>query len=314
MSRPMSMSKLNEAIGAGAAFPLIDDFIFQSYFDSTLLQKAIVVNDTTNSIASSTMRDKPIRGVGIALLPVSQTPIAVLPVSDSGNAATSSAVVIRPGEVYYPGTAFRALKYGLPYGWLGGGAVYMVILRENMGDVFITGGSPEIIYHRIRLPVWAITDNPTAPAANWPSRFPWNQAKNSSTQDQSGAPFLAPTPTRTLFRVRKANLGAGGVLRWIGWQTEDLDATNITQATLDQNGVPTYDTFATSASAVEIGVPAMAASGFQMGAVAPAEFPIITQDSNTLRIAGDKGTVALVDMTGAIGNANFVDIVRYGVL
>jgi hypothetical protein len=307
MSRILD-SNIIGALKAGAAFALTDNFIFQSYFDSTLLETAIVPNNSQgNGIASSTFRDRPVAGVGIALLPMSQTPIAVLPVSLTGDAASQAAVVLKPGEVYYPGSTFRSLKYGVPYGWLGGGTVYMVILRENIGDVSATG-SPEMIVHRQRMIVRDGTYNPASLPKNWPARFPWINATNNLAQAQQGAPFLAPQFTRVALRLRVTNLAAQGVVRLFVAGTEDFDEQNTAQ-----DAVSAYDAPTTSGMFYDNFFPVISPSGAQVGGLDLSEFPVTVIGKDFIPPGGDAATAVMLDMTGNTAG-NPIDVIRYGTL
>jgi hypothetical protein len=306
------MSRLDplvrNALASGAAFALAENFIFQSYFDSTLLEKALVPNNLNgNGIASSTLVKRPVSGVGILLLPMSQTPVAVLPVSASGNAATQSAVVLKPGEVYYPGTAFTALEYGVPYGWLGGGVAYIVVLKDMLGDVS-AAGSPEIIVQRQRMLIQAGNYDPATLPENWPARFPWLSAVNANAQAQQGAPFLAPSFTRTSFRLRIASLQAQGTVRLIVSGSEDFD-----QGYTAAGAATSYDAATTSGTFYDIAFQSFTASGAQVGGVALAEFPIQVLDKYSSLPGGDSASALLVDLAANVAGT-YVDVVRYGTL
>jgi hypothetical protein len=307
MTRALGSSFIADAIRRGTAIQLVDNFPLQSYFDSTLLSAAIIPSSANgNGIASSTLRNRPHEGIGIALLPTSQAPLAIVPTMESG-ASAGAAVVLKPGEVYYPGAPFKALQYGLPFGWLGGGLVHLLILRENFGDVLFTG-NPEVVIQRQRMPVRAPASNPASIAPNWPLTFPWLNAINNLGGSQPGAAVFSVTPTRIALRLRSAPPGAGGVLRLFSWATDDFDAQNTA---LDV--ASTYDALGTSASILDVAFPSVTASAFQVGGVTVAEFPLVMYTANALRCGGPSAVVALVDIGSVYANA-YVDIVRYGVL
>ncbi len=299
-----------DAVKLGAAIPLRKVFNFQSFFSSTLLEQGILVANPAEPLIASTVGNdgvQPLAGVGFALHPASQTVVGVLP----RLGGSASVVTLKPGQVYYPGVPFEGFTWGLPVGWLGGGAALLYLLREKVAETFWTG-APEVIFHRARFKTFAITDNPAAGAAganaNWPVRFPWPNAISgvpTPAVPQTLGPQIGMVPTKFVLRLRLATLIAAAKLRLIWNQTEDFD--------LQSDGV-TYDAFSTSGSFVEVTFDPFAASGFQIGGVASAEFPIQTVDDKISRIGGDPGTLFLVSMDGNIATGSLIDIVRYGLV
>lgn len=278
-------------------------FLYQSYFDDTLAGQALLTQDQSSPIVSSTAKSEAVTGYGVGLHPSSQTPIAIQ-FSVGGQPATGQPMFLRPGQVVRPfglpggsSGAFSGFTWGLPFGWLGGGLATLVILGSPDAAVEWNQDSPEIIFQRLRLRIVASGSLPAAAPKNWPMRFPWPQAlRGADSALQKGQPVLSITPTRTLMRLRLATLAAPATMRMLFHETNDFD--------LDSAGA----VIATQASALDITWGTWASFG--AGNLAT-QYPIVSLDDTGWRLAADDGGVVLAS-TDASLQGQYVDIVRYG--
>lgn len=281
-------------------------FAVQSYFDSTKQQKAIMAQTPNSPIVPSTISKAQIKCYGVALHPLSEVPVAV-----TFTGGPSATYVLKPGETLKPrGPAagpYSGFDWGLPYGWLGGGFANLLALGSPDADVvFPDAGGTEVIFHRMRLQILADVNPPIAASAtpNWPSHFPWaNAYRNDGTNDiaQKGQPIITVTPTRTLLRLRIANLGAPASMRIVWSSTDDFDLGGDTGATLTTNEYSTYDV-------------QWPANFNQSGVAATSQgYPTIFLNGPELNIGGDSAIAQLLDISSAGNLANqFVDVIRYG--
>lgn len=290
-------------------------FPYQSYFDSTSLEKAILTQSTNEPIVGSTLRQEQIPGYALALSPNSQAPVAVQPLV-GGSSAASQAVILRPGQIYRPHGKpdgfqgnFSGFRWGLPFGWLGGGVVTLYVLPSADAKVDWPGVSPEIIFHRQRMQILAPASVAAAASKNWPMRFPWTQAsRGASAISQAGAAIIGiAEPTRITMSLVLTALPTASDMRIVFQETNDFD--------LDSTGA----VIATQARFVDYTWGTYAASGIT-GNLNTA-YPVFDLTGPAARLAADDGGVALVDMTpgvtaGAPGliTGQYVDIVRYGKL
>lgn len=203
------------------AYEVSQTFIYQSYFDDDLAERAILPQPANQPIVPSTKNEKPIAtaGYGVALHPSSETPVAIQ-FDTGGQQGRSATYRLKPGEVLYPfgrpdgkghNGQFSSFSWGLPFGWLGGGSANLIILRTADARVNWPSDHNEIVYHRIRLliqpDVAALNALATANfyngPLNWPQRFPWPAARSGlNTLSQRGQPALAVTPTRTAMALQ----------------------------------------------------------------------------------------------------------------
>ncbi len=306
----------NSLIGVAdaPAVELSNTFKFQSYFDSTLLQRALIQQPQNSQIVPSTM-SQPVQlsGYGIGLHPSSETPIAIQ--FGTGDQQGGSQVyrivpgqVIRPFGVPLSGQpgSFSSFQWGLPFGWLGGGSALLVILRTPDAQVN-WNSAPEIVFHRQRskiltpatLPDPAVT---TTFPFNWPKRFPWSQAifsnsTNTTSLTQRGAAALAVSPTRVAMRLRLSTLAAAADMRCIFYGTNDFDLDSAgAVVTTDQGYVDmTWGTTAVLAGSVNL----------------TAQYQTQVLTGQLERFAADDGAVILVSDNATI-QGQYVDIVRYG--
>ena len=231
MSRLSALpSPINDMVARGAALSIPHRFDWQSYLDTALLQNAILPSQITQNRILIPPGQKAINdqthGVGFALHPSSECPVAVMPHQSRGG-SNNAAVVLKPGQIYYPGGEFAGFDWGLPYGWLGGGLAQLIVLCERTSDLFWTN-DPEMLFHRQTMPVHETTDVIAALSPNWPLRFPWPNAVGSGLVSQGDQPTLVVQPTKTILRLRKASIPANTTLRLVWSSTQDFDYTGGT--------------------------------------------------------------------------------------
>lgn len=315
MSRPLSSF---EAVAKGAAArsptPLMPDvaspaqeisrsFVPQSYFDSTLLEKALLAQPQNQSIVASTKKEEQISGYAIGLHPSSETPVAIS-FKVGGQRSSSSPIILKPGQIVRPhgqpeggkvSGSFSGFTWGLPFGWLGGGVARLMVFSTPDAHAYWLG-NPEVVFHRQRMKVLDPTGVSSVPF-NWPIRFPWTQALQGSTPvPQKGQPGVVIEPTRVLLRLRATALSGPATMRLLIRNTQTFD--------LDSSGSTTGDT-----SFIDVTWPQFTAT---TGALGAAAFPVIEAPSELIRIGADDGGIQAVDLSGgSLANA-YVDVVRFG--
>jgi hypothetical protein len=291
-------------------------FKFQSYFDSTNLQNATQQQNPNEPIVFSTIDEKTIPGYAVGLHPSSQTPIAI-ELRVGAQQSSSHAYTLKPGQILRPhglpkGSpfgGFSGIRWGLPFGWLGGGFAKLLVFSTPDADV-LWPGDAEVIFQRQRIKIVGPASVPTLAVAgasnlNWPMRFPWPHemsVQGANTLQQTGLPNLSiTTPTKIEMRLRLNPLAAASAMRVLFFQTNDLDAkTGNTD-------------LGTDVSFQDIVWPAFQNPGAAVG-VGAAPFPVMEINSGPIvRIAADDGGIVLMDLTagGTLTN-KFVDVVRYG--
>lgn len=280
----------------------------QSYFDSTLLEKAILTQNPADPIVASTKNEIQMNGYGIGLHPSSETPVAVqLKVGNKTDA--SSPLILKPGQVYFPsgrqkGHAFGGLSYGLPFGWLGGGLATLVVFQTPDADVKWDANT-EVIFHSFRAIVMQPSEVTADAPKNWPTRFPWGQAlRGSGSIPQKGSPVLSVQPTRTMMVLRNiAELGAPRTMRVVFQGTDDVNR--------DSNSVVVL----TSPLFSEVTWPSFAALGASGNLTAAC--PALMLGELFSRVAANNGGIRLINSIEEVDtglDGAYVDIVRYGVL
>lgn len=294
------------------AVQISQKFQFQSYFDSNLLQNALLNQPQNEPIVPSTRSPVvQLSGYGVGLHPSSQAPIAIT--FDTGaQQGASQALRLTPGQMVRPyGSphgkpgAFSGFRFGLPFGWLGGGSVSLLVLRTPDAQVAWQNG-PEIIFHRMRMPVYQPGQEPigTSLPYNWPLRFPWpkgfyGQSGLASPIAQQGQPALAVSPTRTAMMLRVPTLENPADFRcvFIGSNDFGLDL-NGTVITTDAASVDiTFGNFAQTAGAIFTQYPTQMFTG------------------QLERFAADDGALLVINNSGnAELDGAFLDCVRYGKL
>lgn len=284
-------------------------FDFQSYFDDTLLQQALLEQTRNAQIVESTAKTEQISGYAIANAPWSQTPVSVQ-FNVGGQPTTSDPLVLMPGQIERPHGLPRGMKdgnfsgftWGLPFGWLGGGLATIVVFQSPDSDVAWPGNA-EVIFHRQRMRILAPASVATTAPKNWPLRFPWvNALRGSGSIPQNGSPQMSiAEPTRVLMSLRMTALAAPADMRILFHESSDFD--------LDSAGA----VIATNARFVDTTWGTYAASGI-VGNLNTA-YPIMTFDGGPLnRLGCDLGGVQLVDLSGGTLAGQYVDVVRYGKL
>jgi hypothetical protein len=284
-------------------------FQFQSYYDSTLLQKAILPQAVNEPIVGSTLQKSNIGGYTFGLHPSSQTPVAIQPLV-GGQGASPQAIILSPGQIYRPygrpgdvAGNFTGFNWGLPFGWLGGGIATLYVFPSPDADAAWTG-HPEVLFHRQRIAIKQPGDLAGLGAAplNWPLRFAWpNAVSGTNSVPQGGQAAISITdPTRVILSLRTNSLGAPADMRVI-WQSDndfDLDSTGAVILTTPRFVTTTWGTFAANGG----------------GGNLATNFPVMELSGEICRIAADNGGVVFLDMSGGALNGLFVDVARYGKL
>lgn len=290
------------------AFQVSEVFNYQSYFDDTLLENALLPQPGGSPIVPSTLKASTASGYAIGLHPSSQTPVAVV-MQTGAQQGASQAFIMKPGDVIRPQGSpngqpgsFGGFLWGLPFGWLGGGVATLVIMRTPDAEVFWTA-NPEIIFHRQRMQIYPIASAPAAGAVplNWPMRFPWPNARyGANTIAQGGKSFLGVSPTRTSFRLRLNALAASADMR-VGFVGSNEFGINNTTA------IP-------AATLTDVAFVDMTWGSYAALVAAPgAYYPVQELTGPQARIACDLGGVVLIAL-GAALDSQYVDVVRYGTL
>jgi hypothetical protein len=285
-------------------------FGFQSYFDTTLLETAILEQAANQPIVDNEVAPQiqaNIPGYTFGLHPSSQTPIAIQPLV-GGQPASPQAIILRPGQIYRPhgrpwGKAgnFSGFRWGLPFGWLGGGMATLYVFPSPDADAAWPGNA-EVIFHRQTMQIADPAALPANAPFNWPMRFPWPHAfrtAGTAAVDQTGAPTVAISePTRVIWSLQLDALAAPAETRALIQASNDfdLDAAGLPIATPVRFVDYTWGTYAQ----------------FGAGNLGTA-FPVFQAPPELVRIAADDGGVQLVDISvGGDLVGVFVDVVRYG--
>ena len=282
-------------------------FQYQSYFDDTFLEKALAIQSSNEPIVGTTLQRQGTPGYCVGLHPSSQTPIAFRP-DVGGSGAGQQAVILKPGQIYRPHGKpgegpghFSSFRWGLPYGWLGGGMATLFVFPSPDADVAWSGDA-EVIFHRTRMKILAPAALPAAAPLNWPLRFPWTQAlRGTDSVPQKGQALISITnPTRVVMSLRLASLANASDARVLFQNSNDFD--------LDSTGA----VIATNTRFVDITFGNYAANGgVNVGALP--NYPLMELTGPVARLAADDGGMSLVDLSGNLANA-YVDCVRYGKL
>lgn len=282
-------------------------FGFQSYFDSSLLENAILEQAANQPIVDNSVSPQlqaNIPGYTFGLHPSSQTPVAVQPLV-GGQAASPQAIILRPGQIYRPhgrpwgrSGNFSGFKWGLPFGWLGGGMATLYVFPSPDADAAWPGDA-EVIFHRQRMQIAAAAAAADAPF-NWPMRFPWPHAFRGATPiDQTGAATIAISePTKTLMSLREASLATAADMLIFIQASNDFD--------LDQNMAPVL----TPVRFLEYTWGTYGAS--PAGGNLATAYPVVTAPTELTRLAADDGGVQFMDDGSGRIDGSFVDVVRYG--
>jgi len=210
-------------------------YSFQS-FHSSAYENALLLQQRNQPIVQSTLDEYTGSGYAVGLSPMSQTPVAIS-FSGTGSQTGSANYILKPGMTIRPvgeirdGVAFTSFKYGLPFGWLGGGMALLFVHKTPDADTGNWNADNELLFHRIRIPIvdYATAADPTTWASNWPTRFPWPPAQRltgAALTPQGGQSQLAlARPGRTLMRLRAPRgLAAPATMRIAFQRSTDFDA------------------------------------------------------------------------------------------
>ncbi len=281
-------------------------FKYQSYYDNTLLEAALLTQSQNEPIVGSTKRPEEIGGYSFGLHPSSQTPIAIQP-RVGGQTASPQAIILQPGQIYRPhgrtdGRAagnFSGFDWGLPFGWLGGGQALLYVFPSSDADVAWPGNA-EVLFHRQRMRIVAPGALPAAARKNWPLRFPWTQAVRGATAiSQAGAALVTiAEPTRVMMSLRLAVLAAAGDMRMILQSSNDFDLDSAGAVVLTG---PRFDSYTWGTYVANGGAGNLATN-----------YPVVEYNGPLARLAADDGGVCLVDMSAGTLTDAYVDIARYG--
>jgi len=306
---PTRTSILPDVFAPAIAIPRT--FVPQSYFDSTQLQRALLQQPPGDPIVSAVEDQTP--GYVVGLHPSSQTPITVQ-FMVGGQPTSSPPHTLKPGEVFRPfglpkgmkSGSFSGVRWGLPYGWLGGGGLATLVVFQTPDADVAWPGDAEVIFHRQRVQIVNSAPLPANAPLNWPLKFPWPNAvfgNGANATPQGAAPTIAVTrPTRFIMRLRMlAGLAAPADMRFIIQSTNDFDLGGIAGTTLSAAPVMfrdfTWGTYANSGGVGNLSV----------------QHPLIEVTGELSRFEAENGGIVLVDLTGTLVN-QFVDITRYGIL
>lgn len=281
-------------------------FKYQSYYDSTLLQNALLLQSVNEPVVGSTVQKANIGGYAFGLHPSSQTPVAVQPIV-GGQGASPQTIILHPGQLYRPHGRpngapgnFSGFNWGLPFGWLGGGVATLYVFPSPDADAAWPGNA-EVLFHRQRIAIQQPAGLAALGAApkNWPLRFPWTQAVGAAGQSQAGAAIVSiAEPTRTILSLRSNSLANPSDMRVI-WQADndfDLDSTGAIILTSPRFITTTWGSYAANGGGGNLGT----------------NFPLMTLTGEIERIAADDGGVVFLDMSGGNLTGLFVDVARYG--
>lgn len=299
-ARPMIAQTMSPTQQISFTFP------YQSYFDDTLLEAAILSQNTNSPIVNTgitRMLKEQIPGYAVGLHPSSETPIG-LKFLVGGQASSAQTIILSPGQIVRPhglprgqdDGSFSGFEWGIPFGWLGGGLATVLVFQTPDADVSWPGNK-EIIFHRQRMAIQDASSLPPNAPKNWPLRFPWVQALSGATAaNQNGQPAIALEPTRTFMRLRVGTLAAPADMRVIYQETQDfdLDLANAVIATPVSAFDITWGTWA-SVGAGNLGTQYQVQSIQDLG----------------WRLGADRGGVVLASTDPALAG-QYVDVVRYG--
>lgn len=217
-----------------AATQVTKTFNYQSYYDTTLLEKAVLTQANNNPIVQTTTEQQQLSGYAIGNHPDSQTPIAVV-FEGNGRQSGSAVHILPPGAIVRPTSsgksgedAFQSFSWGIPFGWLGGGTATVVVFqtKDSWANWY---PDTEVLFHRFTAQIKAPADIPAAASIttgwprNWPMRFPsLLTRRGSSAINQGGAPQIAiRRPGRVEFNLRTV-LGTNSNIKALFYHTTNF--------------------------------------------------------------------------------------------
>jgi hypothetical protein len=216
---------------------------------------------------------------------------------------------MKPGQIITPtglppsarqSGGFIGFRFGLPFGWLGGGLAHLVVFRTPE-TIVEWNGNPEVIFHRVRIPILQPAAVTAAGANNnarnnWPSRFPWTAAPGL----QAGAGIIGIEPTRTLVTLRGfTTLASPADMRLVFQGTNEFardsaDAVVLTNPVYEDITWPQFDSFGTSGNLAS-------------------QNPVLVLNGAIARLGADDGGLAAIETSGAaLLSGGYIDVVRYG--
>ena len=292
-------------------------FPFQSYFDSTLNDAAVQAQGVGKMMvdtAAAPAQDVDTPGYGLALDPSSEAPVAVT--FKGGSSGESSATILRPGQMIIPfgrggQDRFSGFRFGLPFGWLGGGLVTLLVLRSPGCEIDWPVARRPVIIQRQTLDIYPKTQDITTLLGsglnpNWPLRFPGTGTRAASGKSQASSPYLSAEPVMTIVRlVPPAALANPSTVRFLFFETKEFDLDNAQAPVLAP--VAFEDVTFQSYNAA--------------GAAGPVQTPLITHTSGGLVSLGidplsgpqtNMGVVAIDLGDGSDLSTSVVQVVRYG--
>lgn len=218
-----------------AANQITKTFDYQSYCDTTLLEKAVLQQAPNNPIIQSTFEQQQLNGRAIGNHPDSQAPVAVV-FSGDGRQSGSAVHIIPPGCIVSPAgssqndySAFQSFGWGLPFGWLGGGTVTIAVFQTSESWAS-WNPRPQVLFHRFTAQIYAPTGLPVAASLtgswprNWPMRFPslLTRRGTAPTVNQGGAPQIAISePGQVVLRLR-TTVGSPSQMKAFFYHTTDF--------------------------------------------------------------------------------------------
>ena len=315
----MALSPVQLATQEAAGNVQIKTFLFpfQSFFDSTQLGQAIAVQPPNELIVPSTVQVVPTPGFGLGLHPDSACPVAVKFKSNAG-VTDSQTITLTPGQIVFPhGCApFSGFTCGLPFGWLGGGAVQLVVMKTPESLSWWASGS-EVIIQRQRVVIQADGAAPTF-SLGLPTGFPWvnalryNPANPAAPFPQGAQAVVTTTPTRTELKLRLTTLAADARVLILVKNTTPFDV-----------GAGSPPALSGEVEAVPVLFPAIVGA-FAYFPTIGYSFPIAGNQlaaagqgdhSPGVLLAGDNATFCILNESGnAALTGAFIDMVRYALI
>lgn len=305
----------------GVVSQLSKVFAMQSYHSTTLLEKAIlvqnsnygIVNTPNTSAVNVSIEDSPqVRGKGVGLHPDCQCPVAIR--FASKDSRDSKAIILAPGQVVFPfggEYAFDGFSWGLPFGWLGGGLATLLVVPDVNYLLWGAAASTEIVFHRVTIPINTAAAGGDA-RVNWPTRFPWPGATSGSVPTpQPGRPSLQVTATRVQMILNGATLPLAAqvsmraLMQGMDQWTDANDLPVVTKVAAEGYVWPQF--------AKPGGAGNLTNAMPSITAIAPDNLLAGVGANGTTQTGTAQGGVAFLDDSGAAVLANaFVDCVRYG--
>lgn len=312
---PLVQSAIAEAAGNVQVKTI--NFPWQSFFDNTQLGQALATQSSSEVIVSSTLTSIPAPGFWVGLHPDSQCPVAVKFKASAG-VSDSQGVVLVPGQIVMPhGCApFSGFDAGLPFGWLGGGTVQLVIGKTPAASVDWSFSS-EVVIQRQRVVIQADGAAPVF-SLGLPTGFPWKNALryNAVTPTapfpQGGAALISTSPTRTEMKLRLTALANDALVMMLVKNSQAFDTGPGSTPTLsnDVEAIPIlFPKIVGSAAYMPTAGFSFPLTGAQLAAAGQGS------QSPGVLLAGDDSTFCLLNESGnAALNGAFVDIVRYALI